>query len=107
MNKKEFMDLLLCAAIQSVTIVSVPDYNGGRQMAVFFNEDEVKLGDFEYIEFSGDATEVSAIGLRCSQNTLNRFTNKPMMWITRYRSLFVKLSHNRTATVPTKVLWQI
>lgn len=58
MKKKDFMELLLCAAIQSVTIVSVPDYNGGRQMTVLFNEDEVELGDFEYVEFSGDATEV-------------------------------------------------
>lgn len=58
MTKKDFISTLLGAAIAQVTIISTPDYKGGRELCVLFNEDEVELGDFEYIEFEGDATEV-------------------------------------------------
>ena len=58
MKKNEFISMLLSAAIAQVTIISIPDYNGGRELCVLFNKDEVELGDFEYIEFEGDATDV-------------------------------------------------
>lgn len=60
MEKKEFMEKLLSGGVTSVAIISYPDYNGGRECGVTFNTtlEDIKLDDFEYIEYFGDATEV-------------------------------------------------
>lgn len=36
MTKKEFISMLLSASIAQVTVISTPDYNGGRELCVLF-----------------------------------------------------------------------
>lgn len=55
MTKNQFREFILNSNINSVIIISYPDYNGGRQLQVYINKDEydIELKDFEYIEYEG------------------------------------------------------
>jgi hypothetical protein len=61
-TKKEFREFLLANKVKTITVLSYPDWNGGRQCGVLFNKTEEEvyddLPDFTYVEWWGDATEV-------------------------------------------------
>lgn len=57
MTKNQFMEVILSNGVNYVAVVSFPDYKGGRIHAVTFSSD-FELGDFEYIEWEGDATQL-------------------------------------------------
>ena len=57
MTKQQFIEVILSNNINYATVVSFPDYNGGRTHGITFSPD-FELGDFEYIEWEGDATQL-------------------------------------------------
>lgn len=41
-------------------ITRVPDWNGGHDYSAVLNNPDYKTGDFEYIEFEGDASKAAS-----------------------------------------------
>lgn len=71
MTKKEIIESLLENEIVKVQVIRVPDWNGGcREKCVLlkkgdaeYGENDRPLGDFTYVEFSGDSSKaVSHLG---------------------------------------------
>jgi hypothetical protein len=60
MTRKDFTSILLDNSIDYITIVRVPDWNGGHSYKAVLNEPDYKTGDFEYIEFEGDASKAAS-----------------------------------------------
>ena len=59
-TKRDFIETLLRNGVKVVSVVSSPDYNGGRQNKVVFADIDpyTDLDNFEYLEYSGDVTDV-------------------------------------------------
>lgn len=68
MTKKEIIEALLANKIIAVQVLRVPDWDGGcRAKCVLlkkgepeYGENDRPLGDFTYVEFSGDASKAVA-----------------------------------------------
>lgn len=62
MDKKNFIEVMLDCEITRVSVVSCPDYNGGRYHKVIFDKEidpyNGDLGNLEYLEYEGDVTDV-------------------------------------------------
>lgn len=71
MTKREIIDALLANKIVAVQVLRVPDWNGGckprcvllKRGEPEYGESDRPLGDFTYVEFSGDVSRaVSHLG---------------------------------------------
>lgn len=60
MTKMQFIDCLLINGIEYLTVISIPDWNGGYRHVGLINQhvDYEELRDFEYIVWEGDASQI-------------------------------------------------
>lgn len=61
MTNKEFKSILIENGIDYIKIVRTPDFRGGYNPIVYFNEEakNYKLQEFEYVEFEGDVDKAT------------------------------------------------
>lgn len=60
MTRKEFTNAMLENKINYVAIIRVPDWNGGFGYRAILNSPDYELGEFEYVEWEGDASKAAA-----------------------------------------------
>ena len=62
LTKESFREALLNNGVRNVVVISIADWRGGRQNKAVLNVEPVEvvvgLDAYDYIEFSGDATDV-------------------------------------------------
>lgn len=61
MSKYELKSMLIENGIDFIKIIRTPDWRGGYDPVVYFNDEarEYTLQEFEYIEFEGDTNKAS------------------------------------------------
>lgn len=61
MARQELKSMLIENGIDYVKVVRTPDWRGGYDPVVYFNDEarEYTLQDFEYVEFEGDTNKAS------------------------------------------------